>query len=214
MTPGVGARVSRTTRDGWASGGHSSRGINPGRECSLRDTEPGTVVERALEGNRKAQESTGRRVTPAREGARRERTPGGSKAPKRACRSFTGEPRRDKGAAVEVACASGSYAADLAVARNLRHGSCVTGRLHGWARGKESARTGARALDGESGRETPDHDAPATIGSRTRKGEEAQETGHGSSGGESSGGQLQGRERHEIRPRSVGLQNRREGQEP
>lgn len=58
--------------------------------------------------------------------------------------------------------------------------------------------------NGESGRGTPDHDAPATIGKRTRKGEEAQETGHGSSEGESSGGQLQGRERHETRPRSVG----------
>jgi len=57
---------------------------------------------------------------------------------------------------------------------------------------------------GESGRGTPDHDAPATIGKRTRKGEEAQETGHGSSGGESSGGPFQGRERYETRPRSVG----------
>jgi hypothetical protein len=106
---------------------------------------------------------------------------------------------------VEVACASGSYAADLAIARNRRHGSCVTGRLHGWARGKESSRNPAiKSWNGESGRETPDHDAPATIGSRTRKGVKAQETGHGSSGGESSGGTFQGRERHETRPRSVG----------
>jgi hypothetical protein len=60
MTPGVGARVSRTTRDGWAPGGHSSRGINPGHGCSLRETEPGTVVEKALEGKRKSQESTDR----------------------------------------------------------------------------------------------------------------------------------------------------------
>jgi len=161
-------------------------------------------MERTLEGNRKAQESTDRRGFARKgSGSRRERTPGGSKAPKRACRSFTGEPRRGREVAVEVACASGSYAADLAIARNLRHGSCVTGRLHGWARGKESARTGAKALDGESGRETPAHDAPATIGRRTRKGEEAQDTGHGSSGGERSGGQLQGRERNETSPRSV-----------
>jgi hypothetical protein len=63
--------------------------------------------------------------------------------------------------------------------------------------------------NGESGRGTPDHDAPATIGKRTRKGEEAWETGHGSSEGESSGGQLQGRERHETRPRSVGCLGKR-----
>jgi hypothetical protein len=156
-------------------------------------------MEQTLEGKRKAQESTDRRGFARKgSGSRRERTSGGSKAPKRACRSFTGEPRRGREAAVEVACASGSYAADLAIARNRRHGSCVTGRPHGWARGKESSR------NGESGRETPAHDAPAMIGQRTRKGEKAQETGHGSSEGERSGGQLQGRERHETRLRSVG----------
>jgi len=77
--------------------------------------------------------------------------------------------------------------------RLMRHGSP--------ARVGSGQRVGA---NGESGCETPDHDAPATIGKRTRKGEEAQETGHGSSGWESSGGQFQGRERHETRPRSAG----------
>jgi hypothetical protein len=80
MTPGVGARVSRTTRDGWAPGGHSGRGINPGSGCSSRETEPGIVVEQTLEGKRKAQESTDRRGFARKGGGRDENgLPGGAR---------------------------------------------------------------------------------------------------------------------------------------
>jgi len=59
---------------------------------STRETEPRTVVERALEGRRIPGEH--RRAAPAwpGEGVVAERTPGGSKASKRACRPLTGEP--------------------------------------------------------------------------------------------------------------------------
>jgi len=60
------------------------------------------------------------------------------------------------------------------------------------------------ARSGESGREAPAGTAPAAVGERTRKEATARESGYGSPGRESSGGALQGRERHERRPRSVG----------
>jgi len=58
---------------------------------STRQTEPRTVVERALEGENPRRAPTG---DPGQAMAEvvAERTPGGSKARKRACRPFTGEP--------------------------------------------------------------------------------------------------------------------------
>jgi hypothetical protein len=183
-------------------------------------------MERTLEGNRKAQESTDRRGFARKgSGSRRERTPGGSKAPKRACRSFTGEPRRGREVAVEVACASGSYAADLAIARNLRHDSCVTGRLHGWARGKESSRmvkavveppitTHRQRSESEPAREK----RPGKPGTAPRKGKALEgssrdasgmKQGREASGVSGSGGPRKGFERAGTTGR-----NRREGQEP
>jgi hypothetical protein len=59
--------------------------------ASLRETEPGTVVERALEGKNPRRAPTDD-LSLARCGVVAERTPGGSKTSKRACRPFTGEP--------------------------------------------------------------------------------------------------------------------------
>jgi len=59
---------------------------------STRETEPGTVVEKALKGQNPRRAPTGD-LTLARGGVAAERTPGGSKASKRACRPSTGEPR-------------------------------------------------------------------------------------------------------------------------
>jgi hypothetical protein len=64
---------------------------------------------------------------------------------------------------------------------------------------------------GESGREDPAGAAPAAVGIRTRKEATARESGCGSPGRESSGGELQGRERYGTRPRSVGGHGERRG---
>jgi hypothetical protein len=58
---------------------------------STRVTEPRTVVERALEGKNPRRAPTGF-LGLARYEVVAERTPGGSKAQKRACWLFTGEP--------------------------------------------------------------------------------------------------------------------------
>lgn len=184
------------------------------------------MVERALEGKRKAQESTGRRdLYPQGWGSRRERTPGGSKAPKRACRSFTGEPRRGWEAVVEVACASGSYAAVLAIARNRRPGSCVTGRPQGWARGKESARTGKAVAkppitthrqrsESEPAREK----RPRRLGTAPRDGKALEGSSRDASGmkqgREAPGVSGSGGPRKGFERAGTISQNRREGQEP
>jgi hypothetical protein len=73
------------------------------------------------------------------------------------------------------------------------------GSTFGWARAAKSWRD-----PGESGREDPAGAAPAAVGERTRKEATARESGCGSPGRESSGGALQGRERHGTRPRSSG----------
>jgi hypothetical protein len=80
------------------------------------------------------------------------------------------------------------------------------GSTFGWARVAKSWRD-----PGESGREDPAGAAPAAVGERTRKEATARESGCGSPGRESSGGALQGRERHERRPRSVGGHGERRG---
>lgn len=85
----------------------------------------------------------------------------------------------------------------------LAHESRV--RLRAGASGEEPARSG------ESGREAPEGAAPADVGERTRKEATARESGYGSPGRESSAGELQGRERHGTRPRSVGGHGERRG---
>jgi len=58
---------------------------------STRETEPGIVVEKALKGKDPKRAPTGG-PTLAKGRVAAERTPGGSKAQKRACRPLTGEP--------------------------------------------------------------------------------------------------------------------------
>jgi len=90
-----------------------------------------------------------------------ERTPGGSKASKWACRPFTGEPSvggKWTARAAHLRCVE---ATGLASARNVRHGSCVPGPPSG---GRERQRAGA---DRESDRESPAGTAPAAVGERT-----------------------------------------------
>jgi len=87
-----------------------------------------------------------------------ERTPGGSKASKRAHRSLTGEPSASGKRSTRAAHFGASRRSGSAVARNVRHGSCVPGPPSG---GFERQRAGA---DRESDRETPAGAAPAAIG--------------------------------------------------
>lgn len=64
---------------------------------------------------------------------------------------------------------------------------------------------GKRAgANGESDREAPAGTAPAAVEREPAREHEARESGYGFPGRECSGGKLQGRERHERRPRSVG----------
>lgn len=144
-------------------------------------------------------------VIPAGTTRSRERTPGGSKASKRACRSFT---------------------ASSAGRGNDRRLGAVTLRVVGLAPRPERVRTAVAGIQvappgvaltsfgtgdgkgtsplGESDRETPRHAAPRTDRTRTRTEAQACESGHGSPGRESSEGQHHERERHETRPRNVG----------
>jgi len=69
---------------------HEVQGLSLPR-VSTRLTEPGTVVEEALKGKNPRRAPTSG-LTLAKGGVAAERTPGGSKASKRACRPSTGEP--------------------------------------------------------------------------------------------------------------------------
>jgi len=91
LEPGVVVRVPRTTRNGWASEVHEARAC-PHRRDPSRDAVPRAVLEQAFEGMNP-------RRAPARQPSprpgwqpSRERTLGGSKASKWACRRLTGEP--------------------------------------------------------------------------------------------------------------------------
>jgi len=70
--------------------------LGPLRVAS-RETGPGTVVEKTLKGENPRRAPAGD-LSLAKAGFVAERTPGGSKASKRACRPLTGEPSiRGKG---------------------------------------------------------------------------------------------------------------------
>jgi len=91
LEPRVVVRVPRTTRSGWASEVHEARACPQLRDPS-RDAVPKAVVEQAFKGMNP-------RRAPARQPSprpgwqpSRERTLGGSKASKWACRRLTGEP--------------------------------------------------------------------------------------------------------------------------
>jgi len=82
------ANVARRLSSRW----QTRSGIAPVPRVSARETGPGSVRGHTLEGT-KAQESTGVSTSPwPGQGVTNERTPGGSKASKRACRPLTGEP--------------------------------------------------------------------------------------------------------------------------
>jgi len=162
-------------------------GLCPTR-ASQRETEPRTVVEKTLEGENPRRAPTDD-LGLARCGVVAERTPGGSKASKRACRLFTASP---------ASAGSGRHVRLTSVCRGDRtqrprgtHVPAHASRVHlrVGACGKELG------AEGESDREDPAGAAPATVGGRTRKEATARESGCGSPGRESSGGALQGRER-------------------
>jgi len=179
-------------------------GLCPPRTSS-RVTEPRTVVERALKGERTPGEH--RRAASAWPGVEvvAERTPGGSKASKRACRPFTGEPSvggKWTARAAHLRVGRGDRTSDR---KERRPGSCVPCLPSG---GCEWQRAGAKR------RKRPRRSRRHCAGDsrrRTRKEATACESGYGSPGRESSGGALQGRERHERRPRSVGGHGTRRG---
>jgi hypothetical protein len=93
---------------------------------SLRVTEPRTVVEETLEGKNPRRAPTGD-LGLAKAGVVAERTPGGSKASKRACRPFTGEPSVGGKRTVRATRLVRVEATGLATAGNLRPSSCVPG---------------------------------------------------------------------------------------
>jgi hypothetical protein len=93
---------------------------------TLRVTEPRTVVEKTLEGKNPRRAPTGD-LGLAKAGVVAERTPGGSKASKRACRPFTGEPSVGGKGTVRATRLVRVEATGLATAGNLRHDSCVPG---------------------------------------------------------------------------------------
>jgi len=178
-------------------------GLCPPR-VSTRVTEPRTVVEKALEGQ-EPQESTDGRPRPGQvTRMSRNGLPGGAKLRSGRAGRLPASP---------VSVGSGRYVRHTSVCRGdrtndrrkPRPGSCVPGPPPG---GRERQRVGA---NGESSREDPAGSAPAAVGERTRKEATARESGCGSPGGESSGGALQGRERHGTRPRSIGGHGERRG---
>jgi len=137
------------------------RGSGPPR-ASTRDTEPRTVVKRALEGENPRRAPTGgpslarywgRRGTDSR--GEQSFEAGAPVTHRRAQRKWEAF---DTCGALRCVEAIG-----LAVARNVRHGSCVPGPPSG---GFERQRAGAER---ESDRESPAGAAPAAIGERTRK---------------------------------------------
>jgi len=191
---GVGVQVAACNRDGWAPDDERGRGIEPRADAGARDRTR-TVVERALEGDNPRRAPAARSSSGQDEG-RAERTPGGSKASKRACRSCTASPVF-VGSGRNVRRAFGCVVATgLATARNRRPGSRA-----GAIRGKRSWRTcGHRAGCGRNFEPARKQRlARASTAPRGGKALEGQLL--------DASGMKQGRE-------ASGSQNRREGQEP
>jgi hypothetical protein len=183
MSPGsvLGSRpaTARAGRPETCAAGVSSPARAPARE-----TGPG-VVDGESSGGRQPQESTGREAFVCQGEGRAERTPGGSKASKRACRSETASPAFT-GSGRHVRRTFGCVeATGLATARNRRPGS----------------RAGAA---GKAIVKHPGTPRRTTDGERTRTEARTRESGHGSPGRESSGGAAPGREPHETRRGGVG----------
>jgi len=166
-------------------------GVSSPARAPARDTGPG-VVDGESSGGRQPQESTGREAFARRGEGRTERTPGGSKASKRACRSSTASPAFT-GSGRHVRRTFGCVAATgLAAARNRRPGS------RAGAAGK------ATVKDPGTPRRTKD-------GERTRTEATARESGHGSPGRESSGGAAPDARPSETRRQNVGRRGRGSG---
>jgi len=143
------------------------------------------------------QESTDPTTSPwPGQGSPRERTPGGSKASKWACRPFSGEPDDPERGEAAVGALRRVRRTSPGGAGNPDPGSCVRQDLRVWS----WQRVGA------GGKAPTKLEESRAGGGRTRTHTEAQarESGYGSPRGESSEGHLQGRERHGTRPRSVG----------
>jgi hypothetical protein len=195
LGPRVEVRVSRNWRDGWTSRDARRSGSSRSRCVFVRRAVPGAMPEHTLEGKESQESNDPVSRTPARVKEIGERTLGGSKASKRACRRFTGElGSGERPIAVDVlrhARRRGLAARETVV---LAHASVNP-------QGSTRQRVGAAAKAGR--RAHPDRVGGRRT--RTRKGaREARESGHGSSRGERSEGKLQERERHGTRPRSPG----------
>jgi len=201
MNLGVGVRASQTWRGGWAPGGVRGTGRCPAAcvDRVVPDPDRGGESSRGEE----AQESTDPAISPwPGQEVVAERTPGGSKASKRACRPFTGEPSVDgtgRSPSHAHAC-RGGRPSDRGELHVPAHASRV--RLRASSPGKGLARAVKAVAK-----------LPATLRRRRSESEparkhEARESEHGSPGRESSVGKFQGRERHGRRPRSVGASRR------
>jgi len=143
-SPGVGVRVAVSYRDGWMPGGARGTGLALPR-VSTRVTEPGIVVEKALKGQNPRRAPTDD-LNLAKGGVVAERTPGGSKASKWACRPSTGEPSVHGRCTVRAACfraRRGDRTSDREEPSSQAHASRSAS---GWVcRAKSSART-AKAI--------------------------------------------------------------------
>jgi len=129
---------------------------------STRETESRTVVEKTLKGKNPRRAPTGD-LGLARYGVVAERTPGGSKASKWACRPLTGEPSVSGKWTVRAARLRARRGDRTSDREERRPGSCVPCLPSG---GRERQRAGAIR---ESGRESPEGTAPAAVGERTHK---------------------------------------------
>jgi len=141
------------------------------------------MLEQALEGKKPRRAPT-RRPRPGQgQGSSSERTPGGSKASKRACRPFTGEPGVVRTDGQTGRAHGRAHEAGLAVTGQPSSRLMRLGSPPGEPPGKELARRG----------KWPSTFVPHRAGGgrmRTRREATAHESGHGSPGREGSAGQL------------------------
>lgn len=128
------------------------------RYCgSTRETGPGTIlVEQTLEGKKPRRAPTRRSCPGQGTGSSRERTPGGSKASKRACRPLTGEPDEEGTIGLRRHTQGCVQAVDLAVARKPSSRLMRLGSPPGGPQAKSWR-------GGESDRENPGLVAPAAV---------------------------------------------------
>lgn len=157
-------------------------GFAPAPSAPLRDTGTRGLAGARFQGE-EAQESTDPTTSPwPGRGSPRERTPEESKASKRACRPFTGEPGDHESVEAAVDALRRARRPPPAAARNRRPGPPVR-RAFGRAaaKGRRNGESTAQARDRRAG----------DSRTRTRKEATARESGYGSSRGESSEGRFQ-----------------------